>query len=285
MRDDLTNPLSEEDAERFGAQFKIEGYLAPSMALICARHRRLFPNNFQLAEDFNRLAQRLYTDRTALLKGRSTHEPLCVAIQIMPRALSAYQGAILFAANGMNTEAQTLVRSVYEAAFWIGYLHEATESARNDFFSDAIKNEIKVREIALRGFMQPAQAVETQKQIDDLKIASEKYPKQPPNIRTVAERSGLTERYAEYRLLCGKAAHTSLGSIVQYVSVEEDGTYKGHIIGPDESQIPETMGFSMAAAMMTIEAFRRLTKCADFDVEFGSLLDRYSHLMETGFKS
>ncbi|WP_332748044.1 DUF5677 domain-containing protein [Sphingomonas sp. ZB1N12] len=233
----------------------------------------------------NGLAQRFYTEQTELLKGRSSHDPLCVAIQIVPRALSSFQGAIILAERGMNTEALTLVRSIYECGFWIGYLHESPDAARDDFFADTIKNEIKVREI-VKGlpFIEAEPAASYVLEIDQLRVEAKKYTRRPPDIKTVSDNSGFGDRYAEYRRLCGMAAHTSLTSIMQYISFEQDGTFKGHVIGPNETEVPNTLGFALGAMMIVIEAFRRATRCADFDDEFGRSMDRYVQLMGAEFR-
>lgn len=144
MESSVNDHLTEAEAGAFEAEFRTRGYLASAISLVTSHIRKSLPETFKVAEDMNALAQGFYTEQTELLKGRNLHDPLCLAIQIMPRALSSFQGAILLAERGMNTESLTLVRSVYECGFWIGYLHESPDVARDDFFADTIKNEIKV---------------------------------------------------------------------------------------------------------------------------------------------
>lgn len=285
MESSAQDHLTESDARAFEAEFRTRGYLASASTLITNHIRNSFPEAFKLSEDMNSLAQIFYTEQTELLKGRNSHDPICVAIQIVPRALSSFQGAIILAERGMNTESLTLVRSIYECGFWIGYLHESPSAARDDFFADTIKNEIKVREIVkVLPFIEAEPAASYAIEVEQLKIEAKKYSKRPPDIKTVAENSGFGDRYAEYRRLCGMAAHTSLTSIMQYISFEQDGTFKGHVIGPNENEVPNTLGFASGAMMIVIEAFRRATRCADFDDEFSRLMDRYVQLMISEFR-
>ena len=102
--------ISDEAGKEFDADFKSNGYLANDMRHIHAHIRTKYPDSFAIADELNTLGQGFYVESTELLTGRYSHDPLSVAIQLMPRALSAYQGSILLAERGMHIEALTLAR-------------------------------------------------------------------------------------------------------------------------------------------------------------------------------
>ncbi len=272
--------MNDQD-DTYTEQFRDEGFIAPVLEDVCRHHREMYPEEFSLAFDVNRLAQKLYMDSTLLVKGLDRRDAICLGLQIVPRCLSAYQGALLLAQRGMNVEALTLARSIYEAAFWLGYLEKAPGEAVPALFGDTIFNELRLLKASKKIPLIDATTVSL---IDgriaeyEKAIVVEGYPNKSVSIPTLASKSGMDSVYPQYRQLCGEAAHTSLKSILQYVNVDDDGQNNGYVIGPDKD-IPRTLVYCIWPMIMVIEAIRMLADISTHDDAFESLMARYNALI------
>ncbi|KEQ53391.1 DUF5677 domain-containing protein [Sphingobium chlorophenolicum] len=272
--------LTDEAGKEFDADFKINGYLANAMRHIQAHIRTKYPESFAIADELNKLGQAFYVDSTELLTGRYSHDPLCVAIQLIPRALSAYQASILSAERGMHVEALTLARSIYETAFWLGFLHKSPDAAKNTLFAETIRQELEVYRLSIEIVKDNAEHLaETRSRMSELGKELKKYPNPSIKMSDLADKGGFGNRYTEYRMLCGKAAHVSVQSTIHYLNRQDDGSFNGHIIGPDEDAVPEIFAFACGAIIMVIEAMRWLTKDTSRDSEFQALMARYAETM------
>lgn len=274
------NEINGDAGKEFDADFKINGYLANAMRHIKAHIRTKYPEGFAIADELNKLGQAFYVESTELLTGRYSHDPLCVAIQLIPSALSAYQASILSAERGMHIEALTLARSIYETAFWLGFLHKSPDAAKNTLFAETIRQELEVYRLSIDIVKDnPEQLALTRARMSELGKEQKKYQNSSIKMSDLAEKGGFGSRYTEYRMLCGKAAHVSVQSTIHYLNRQEDGSFNGHLIGPDEDAVPEIFAFACGAIIMVIEAMRLLTKETSHDDEFQALMGRYAETM------
>lgn len=272
--------FSDKAGEEFDEEFPKHGYIAKAMRHMQAHIRTKYPEHFEIAESLNTLAQNLYIESTQLLAGKWSHDPFCVAVQIMPRALSAYQGALIATERGMHIEALTLARSIYEVAFWIGYLHQNPTVAKDTMFAEALRQEIEVHRLSLDVVKdRPELLALVRQRMSELGTELKKYDNPTVSILDLAKRAGFGNRYAEYRMLCGKAAHVGLQSTVHYLNTQSDGSFNGHIIGPDEDAVVEVFVFACGAIIMAIEATRWVTKITSHDGAFQTLMGRYAEVM------
>lgn len=273
--------MTDIDADAYNEQFREQGYLAPLMGEIIKVIRASNNDLFQIAETANAIAQAMYIDGTLLLKGRDTKEPLCLALQMAPRALGAYQGALLLAERGMYIEALTLARTIFEVGFWVGYIHENPSEAVPQLFADTLKGEISLLKAMIEAVAatDPDLVAECEKRLADTTAERAKYPAHVLTLKDVAARSGFSQSYAQYKELCGAAAHNSLKSILPYLSRGE-GTFSGHIIGPDEQQVPRALAYALSGLITVIEGIRRVTNNAEHDARFEALLRRYADALD-----
>jgi hypothetical protein len=278
--------IDDRNAAEFDADFRKHGYRAETMHVFRSQFRHTCSEYFTYAADLNVLAQKSYIAATELLVERPSQDPLCVGIQIMPRVLSSFQAAIDLAEQGMHIESLTLTRCVYEAAFWIGYLHEEREGARDHLFSETLRQDLEVHRLTIDSVKHDETAL-ADKRAAMARLGNEYriWKRKPVSIEAVAGKSGFRDRYPEYRYLCGLAAHVNLGSIIHYIAIDEAGSYTGHVIGPNQAEVPRAVMLACTATVIAVEALRRLTKSSDFDVEFGSLLDRSLPLNEAAAKA
>lgn len=268
-------------AEKFEDDFRKNGYLANSMHIMQTQIERHCAGELALAYGFNCLAQDLYCESTELITGRNSHDPLCLGIQIMPRVLSSYQGALLMARQGMHIESLTLTRSVYESAFWIGFLHERPNAAPEYLFSETLRQECEMHRMSIDAIKHDeALLAETRLRMSELGQEYEARRRPQIGIDQVAKQSGFGDRYPEYRYLCGGAVHVNLRSILHYVAVEEDGSFNGHVVGPNEDEAPGAVVLACGAITLAIESYRRLTNLSVFDKQFQDLIDQSVPFLE-----
>jgi hypothetical protein len=272
-------PEQIEAWDRLEQEFRTEGFLAPSSSTIVEHAHSEMTDWFALARDLNRLAQSFYVDATGLLIGRHMHEPLCMGLQLMPRALAAFQGSIILLERAMVIEASTLTRAIFETAFWIGYLHVHGSEAAEQLRHETLKSEIGLMRTSLTAMphMDEDQRVEVQRRIQEMEPMRDALPASP-SIQEVAKRGGFGAEYIHYRLLSNTAAHASLKSTLVYLGKGEDGEFTGHEIGPDFDGAGEAMYQACYALITAVEALRRLTNRPDIDDEFSKVMGRFHNL-------
>jgi len=99
--------------------FKEVGFLSPEIKPIIADLRKLHATWFVFAEDVNRTGQRILG---GFQPSGSAAVRDVVAIALLMRTLSNFQGTILMAERGMVVEAGTLARCCFENAVFVGAL-------------------------------------------------------------------------------------------------------------------------------------------------------------------
>lgn len=273
-----TMPPADEIAiwDQVEREFKRAGFLAPSVIEIIKYSQARIPGWFSFANDLNRLAQSLYVETTDLLRGRSTHDPLPMALQLMPRALSAFQGSIILAERAMPVEAKTLARGIYEAAFWIGYLRTHPQEAAEQLRRATLQGEIGLFKSSLRAGAAAQGGIEAEMRtrLGEMQRVHDALPK-GPKLERVAELGGFGPAYLHYKQLSGSAAHVSLKSTMCYLARDDDGSFAGHIIGPDFEGAEEAIYLASYGLITAIEALRLITEHTAHDDEFQSLISRF----------
>jgi hypothetical protein len=234
---------------------------------------------FALAHDLNCVAQTFYVDCTALLTGRGTHDPICMGLQLMPRALAAFQGTMVLLERAMTIEAKTLVRAIFETAFWIGYLHEKRSEGAEELRHETLKSEIGLMKASLTALpdIGDEQKAEVHARIREMEPLRDALPTSP-NIESVARLGGFGSAYIHYKMLSNSAAHASLKSTLIYLGRDKDGQFTGHEIGPDFDGAGEAMYLACFGLITAVEGLRRLTNRPDIDDEFAKLMERYHAL-------
>ena len=185
------------------------------------------------------------------------------------------------ARQGMHIESLTLTRSVYESAFWIGFLHERPNAAPEYLFSETLRQECEMHRMSIDAIKHDeALLAETRLRMSELGQEYEARRRPQIGIDQVAKQSGFGDRYPEYRYLCGGAVHVNLRSILHYVAVEEDGSFNGHVVGPNEDEAPGAVVLACGAITLAIESYRRLTNLSVFDKQFQDLIDQSVPFLE-----
>lgn len=234
---------------------------------------------FDLAERLNALGQRMYIGCSNLLPGKKLTNPTSLGLQMMPRCLSGFQGALILAERGLGVEAQALVRSVFETAFWIGYLSSDSTNAVPQLRRETLKSEIGLFEASLEHLAGIGSDTreEVVRQLADMKSEQARLPK-PPTIEDLATAAGYGPSYFFYKDLSGAATHLSLKSIHVFLHHDERGDVIGHQVGPDEESVGKAVWLGCRAMTLAIDGLGRLPGCSDYQGELQFLNEELAHL-------
>jgi hypothetical protein len=233
--------------------FKRRGFLGLGTEQFERHFRSVMSDWFGLAENLNELGQRIYVESSHLIHGKPVLSEVPLCLQMMPRCLSAFQGSLILAERGLGIEAQMLVRSIFETAFWMGYISADPKKAIPRFRKETLDAEIRLFEASFRYLKvsDPEIKVEAAKQLRQMRNDCEGLPG-APHFEKLARLVGYAQTYFFYTQLSGAATHT---------------TFMGHQIGPDEDAVGHAVWLGCRAMMLAIDALQRVLSVSDFDAE------------------
>lgn len=256
----------------FETDFRKHGFLGSTVGEFRVHFRIVAKDWFDLADDLNELAQTIYIQGTRSLSGKSLRDPVALGLQMMPRCLGGFQASVLLCERGMSTEAMMLVRSIFETAFWMGYVVSDPANAIPQFERETLESEIGLFQTAGRHLVGLPSSVTAQveQQVLEMKARRDSLPK-PPKPEKLAELAGYAPAYFFYRQLSGAATHLSLKSIDSFLSRNESGQVIGHQLGPDEVGVGRTIWLAIRSMILAVDALQRLLGTPEFDEELQRL--------------
>jgi hypothetical protein len=176
----------------------------------------------------------------------------------MLRALSTLQGIVLLSRRGMAVEGFTLARNLYEVAFWITYLADDGAAAAEEF----VRDEALSRLAALKLDRECHELGIVPLSPEDLRTVDEQIAKAPRgrrlSLKELAARASLPDHYRTYKHVSMRYAHASLGSLHPLLHQADDGGVKGHLFGPDEALVLETLQCASIAFGICLIGFSML---------------------------
>lgn len=215
---------------------RAEGFLSPAITAFAPSLRAMHAAWFGLAEDINRHGQGLMNGLESVCQSRSTHDPVCLTTRLLMRSLSAFQGAVLLAERGMAVDAETLARGVLENAFWLGYLARTPKEAvaalvAEEQFSQRARDRVLLKDLEQDQADRPALAASLRARIAKADAALK--GAKSLSLPDLAARGGGPADYFAYKMLSSGAAHASLHSLSKHLASDGEGTWSGHVTGPD----------------------------------------------------
>lgn len=260
-------------------EFRQNGFLAPSSSAFRDYLRSAMADWLDLAERINRLGQRMYIECSDHLPGRRLTDPTALGIQMIARCLSGYQGALLLAERGLGVEAQALVRSVFETAFWMGYISSGSNEAISQLRRETLTSEIGLFEAALEhlGSMADTTKSEVVRQLATMKSDKQMLPT-PPKMEELAKAAGYAPSYFFYKELSGAATHLSMKSIHTFLQHDDHGEVVGHQVGPDEEGAGKAVWLGCRGMVLAMDALARLPECSSYQDELAALNDELVQL-------
>lgn len=275
--------MADDDAPRlscteqgFIEAFRQHGFLSPYIEEAVPAYVRQHVDWFAHAEALNSAGLDAFYRRDDEAVGLSSHHPVSLSIRMTFRALSAFQAALILYRRGMVQEGDTLTRNIYETAFWVGYLLTDGPAATRAILNDERKSQ-KARasyylEQFASGACAPNPEIERQlhEHVEDLKAKITKADS--VQVQEVARRSGLYDYYETYKHLSAGSAHTSLNSLHHYLKRNPDGTYDGHIVGPDIDALADALPITCIGLAVTLATFCTIVKTGHQEEELQALL-------------
>jgi hypothetical protein len=259
----------------FVADVRAHGFLSTAIeSAIPAyvyQHQAWFDHAVKLSDS----AQAAYNSRDNVVVGLSTHEPISIAMRAMIRAMNAFQAAIILLRRGMAAEGDTIVRGIYETAFWLGYLLEDEDAAVRSIIVDEIESQNSLLKYRLE-LIELGQNPSTDDQRHILEKLAENKAKlgkdKAISPKALAKVSGLYIYYDSYKQLSAQSAHTSLHSLHRHLKYVGNGIYEGHIMGPDMEAAGVSLHRACVAFGIVAAYFGAITGPGDNDDELQALL-------------
>jgi hypothetical protein len=201
------------------------------------------------------------------------------------RALSAFQSAVILYRRGMIAEGDTLTRNVYETAFWLGFIQKDQDDACRAFLNDERKSQrdhvtylLEQHETGARG-RDPQIEKQLKARIDELKLAISQADS--VSVKEAAKRSGLYLYYGTYKHLSASSAHNSLNSLHRYLKRNPDGSYNGHIVGPDLESLIDAIPVACIGLGAALAMFCTIVATDHDEAELRALLLQIDELKRT----
>jgi len=165
-----------------------------------------------------------------------------------------------------------LVRSVFETAFWMGYVISDPTVAVPQLRGETLNSEIRLFEASLRHLsgMGTDNEAQVRSQLSEMKAEYARLPK-PPTMEKIASAAGYGPSYFFYKDLSGAATHLSLKSIHGFLHHDEAGEVIGHQVGPDEESVGKAVWLACRAMTLAVHALGRLPGCSAYSSELDSL--------------
>ena len=239
-------------------------------------YRELNQSWSDYARELNRVAQKMWLSNDNIVAGKSSLDPICICSRMLIRSLAGFQGAIILSERGMTAEADSLTRGVYEAGFWLGYFNESPAEATNAIVADERGSQLSMVKWRLKQI--GAGGGPEAKFLNEKLIELKQHNTQKQNIDDLAVKSGFAGHYPYYRDLSAASAHASLHSLHRHMNAFGDGSYSGHVMGPNSEGIERSILLSCHAISMCLAAFSTMVGGTDEDDEFRGLLLKYEEM-------
>lgn len=258
--------------------FREHGFLSPYIEEAVPAYVRAHAEWFAHAEALNRAGLYAFYRRDDEVVGLSSQHPVSLAVRMTFRALSAFQGALILYRRAMVQEGDTLARSIYETAFWLGYFQKDGPAATRAFLNDELKSQ-KARasyylEQFATGAYDPSPEIEAQLREQVAELKSKITRADDVSVQEAAKRSSLYGYYDTYKHLSAGSAHNSLNSLHRYLNRNPDGSYDGHTVGPDPDALADALPILCIGLGITLAMFCTIVALDDPEDELQALLIR-----------
>ncbi len=259
-----------------------EGFLAPCIDDCVGAARDRYADWFALTHDANRAAQILLQAAIGSLAGHPLASAYVVATRLFVRTLSNFQGAVLLAERGLPVEAQTLVRSCFEASLLIGALKDAKAEVLDHLDAGGRQGglgRLKVLKtmVEAEGPDQAAYLAQVHAGMAALEATDQR---KAISLKELADQTQLLAPYLNFRQLSSNAAHASFSSMHAQLSIE-GGDVTGLVLGPDLDRLPATLALACQALIYAAVFLSPVVGEFSQDAMFVTLHERLARLCDT----
>lgn len=268
--------------------FHSHGFLSPYIEEAVPAYVGLHVEWFAHAEALNMAGLNAFYRRDSEVAGLSSQHPVSLSIRMTFRALSAFQAALILYRRAMVQEGDTLTRNIYETAFWLGYLHKDGAAATRAFLNDERRSQKDRAKYYLEQFASgaydPNPEIEAQLRAQVAELTSKITNVDNVSVKEAAKRSDLYGYYETYKHLSAGSAHNSLNSLHRYLNRNSDGSYHGHILGPDPDSLVDALPIMCIGLGITLAMFCTIVPLEYQEDELQALLIK-THTMRQAQKA
>lgn len=254
-----------------------ENFLSPWIEKYVPHNRQSNQDWYDYARNLNRVGLAIWMATENVVAAKSIFDPACIAVRLLLRALCDFEASVILAERGIVDQADVLTRNVYEAGFWMGYLHSdgdvAVEAMRQDSLASSLGALKFDRKLAVSQHGEKAEIV---RKID--KAVTSRERGKPQKIEEIASRPGYEKYYTIYKDLSSAAVHVSLKSLHPYMKDNGDGTYDGHVFGPDKDRISPSLSKACLALCLNLRSYSEIVGGSSFDNQLQELLLRWEKI-------
>ena len=259
-----------------------QGFLSPAIADFPTMYRDMAKDYFDMAEDFNRIGQKIAT--RAMNTAPDDHrDPNVLATLLLLRTLQSFQGGIVLCERGLATEARMVLRSCFENAFCLAAM-VADASAIVAAFEADNKHTLK----SLAKFI--AQSNDRMQNLDSkakkaIRTTASSADKLWGKVRQlaideIAKGSAYADAYLIYRKLSSDASHPSYNSLERFFN-RMGGEVWNFTLGPQSTEIiAETVNYGCLALNAVLVAFTQFVDDKEGNREAAHMLATYAKVLD-----
>jgi hypothetical protein len=183
--------------------------------------------------------------------GADVRDPKVLALALLSRTLSNFNGAAMMIEAGLIVEARTLTRCCFENLLWLAEL----AARRAEFVEEMVRDDVASQQgrgkMALSWSERLEESAPYEKGLRErLERLKEKYPKSKPiKFSDLGQESGVDQSYMWYRLLSADAAHPSLTSLARYFERQPDNVLMLSMLPAAKLKEEDTLQFASQALL------------------------------------
>ena len=260
-----------------------DGFLSEAIDFMLPALREMHAPWFDFAERTNQLGQRIMNSADAACVGRTTHDPVSLATRLLIRSLSTFQGAVILTERGMAIEALTLVRGLYENALWLGFLMRTPAEAVDALIVDEWRSQRGRDKALLAQFARAGWPDQVLKARLEARVAAADNAlkgKARLSVEDIAEKGAFGDFYTYFKQLSAGSAHPSFYSLSKHLRMNPDGSWSGHVTGPDSEGMAQALTLGTHALLVNLAAFNGVWSGGDGAGEVTDRLEEHLVLAE-----
>lgn len=229
---------------------------------------------FELAYDVNTVLMRTAMTGMGATKGHNWSQE-AVAVRLLLRTSSSFQGVILLTERGMVSPARALVRTIVEDSLCAAALLD-----KPDEVIRMLKDDFEASRRGQANFISEQQLGNDPAMLAKLQASIQAMDKKPRiNWKEMAKLSTMLPQYLNYQRLSDGALHTSASSLEQYVARNPEKEGWVFRIGPGEpGDIAATLHRAVLAAMPVGIVVTQVVPDVTSNVALAALGDRFQAL-------
>src|ERR1700722_2721778 len=217
--------------------------------------------------------------------GSSTKDPKVLALALLCRTLSNFNGAVLMIEAAMPVEARTLTRCCFENLLWLAELTEKGDA----FVEEMVRDEVSSQQARGKMVLSWSDRLEDQAPYaEGLRTSLEQMKEKHPKAKAIrfgdlGKENRIADSYLWFRQLSSDAAHPSLTSLSRYMFKQPNNVVTLSI-APDmkEKEAEDTLQYATQALMGVCVATCTICKVPNSHAALSPLFEEFITLAQQG---